>query len=154
MEVNSQDATHFPTAFHPTTAPTPALMNIGLQLPSNDLTTLPQPTGASLPAKHHTGDTGASTSTPQDHLPSCIPDLSCNPEGYAVQMTEHWKMTVLQWFFGDVKHGLMVLLHDWLKDWYTGLNTSKFEAKCSQRRVIAEEYQKYIHVLSFPASQG
>ena len=67
-------------------------------------------------------------------LPSLhIPNISRGPGA--------WKEAVRQWEEGDPTNGLKAL-KDWPDEWYTGSQRLHFAAKRSQRRAIAEEYNR------------
>jgi hypothetical protein len=64
-----------------------------------------------------------------------IPDL---PRGKG-----SWKTAVVQWEQGDLEKGVMAL-KDWPKEYYTGVMKDKVSTKWRNRRLIAEEYQRYV----------
>jgi hypothetical protein len=67
-------------------------------------------------------------------LPSVrIPNLPRGPGA--------WKEAVRQWEEGDPDTGLKAL-KDWPEEWYTGNQRLHFASKRSQRRVIADEYNR------------
>jgi hypothetical protein len=89
--------------------------------------------------------TTAAISTKPLPLPDVqIPNIRRGPEA--------WKEAVKQWEEGDPDTGFKAL-KDWPEEWYTGSQRLHFATKRSQRRVIADEYRRYVTVLYMTVAQ-
>ncbi|KAJ7097829.1 hypothetical protein B0H15DRAFT_773173 [Mycena belliarum] len=89
--------------------------------------------------QHFTGSDEGSTLTMINVIPlpgAIIPGVG--KDGTA------WKRAIDQWYHGDPTKGLVLPLKDWPTDWYTGSMRLKTGALYSNRKLLAEEYERYI----------
>ncbi|KAJ6499742.1 hypothetical protein C8R47DRAFT_971639 [Mycena vitilis] len=56
--------------------------------------------------------------------------------------SQAWKRAIDQWYLGDPGKGLTVALKDWPTHWYTGAMRLKTGTLYSNRKLLAEEYER------------
>ncbi|KAJ7656034.1 hypothetical protein DFH06DRAFT_1411728 [Mycena polygramma] len=138
----------------PTQLSVPAIAALVQQtsLSSNDNSPSPPPSSLSShgtpPARVPV--TGGPTQRQSDSLPQMRDGSDSNtviPIAGAIipgvgKDSQAWKRAIDQWYLGDPTKGLMVALKDWPTHWYTGSMRLKTGTLYSNRKLLAEEYER------------